>query len=215
MARKLLDHTLSDHRRRADRRASPASAVTCDELTHALDASTRRQHHHRRPRACAAPTAILHLPSHGRSRSTAIRRRSLDGEHGERILFGSDAARTSPHLRSRRRAFLDGGDAIYVGGNSPITIADSTFTGNDATGPGGAVAIDPFGSWTASSRGGPKARRARDDPRNNFGADLDENTVASGGAVSSYLVPIDVIDSQLHRQRRGPRRRLSAGSPAR
>ncbi len=132
--------------------ASPASAVTCEGLQDALDAA---------PAGSVVTvdegstcTGTLDLPSRPITLQGAGSGATLTGDREVRILRGDDVGQTV--IRNLRftdgRDDGDGGGAILVTGNSPITVESSSFTGNDAEGPGGAIHVNAFGGFENPER---------------------------------------------------------------
>ncbi|MEA2312291.1 MAG: hypothetical protein QOE28_2259 [Solirubrobacteraceae bacterium] len=125
--------------------AAPASAVTCAGLQAALDSAT--------PGSTvtldqgAQCSSHYDLPPDPITLTGGGTGATLSGDGETQILSGSDVGATT----ISNLTFLDGradagsgfsGSAIAVDGESPITVARSTFLGNLAQSDGGAVSVD-------------------------------------------------------------------------
>jgi hypothetical protein len=192
-----------------------ASAVTCDGLQTALDNSTNGG----TVTVDAGAVCAGHwdLPSHTITLQGGGDGATLTGDTGEgrsQILYGESVGSTT----IRNLTFVEGqaesddeltdgnGGAIYIEGESPVTIEDNAFFQNDADANGGAVALVLDNQVFAPLQRGdasPVILRRNDfgaieagEPERDFGADGNDAD-GDGGAVyvSSFFRDVVVDDN--------------------
>jgi hypothetical protein len=174
--------------------ASAATTTDCDGLQTALDNSSEGdtivlQDDHLCTGSFSLPNHAITLTGGGAPRSNGF-----DGEGKNQSLEGSDVGATTVANLLFRNGNDDEGAALYVDGNSPVTLSNNEFVDNVSDDRGGAVYISDEGANTTF-----RVNPAVTLENNLFGGPEDGNTAgeaeAGGGAYVFTTDDLNVLNN--------------------